>query len=389
MVTARTCTPRFLVAYRAEQLIGADVGVSILVCCPPDAPADSQIVVESMRAYGHDLSHWSFPLVFCVGPRKGVSAPGLIPGYGADYQTLCVTDDALLYVPAGKGACVFDPGLHPLGEVRNGNLPLQAAAYDDYSDTLILSGNDCILALGRPSVQREARTPEAGPPSQPAAAGAAHRDSLARTFQAHSIERWCHKTGTGRFAGGSTHRVGGGGVTLLPELGFVVLARYYMNELAVFRISDGALVSSVALPRPIYIAAGWPAEVYAASESTSAVYAVKFDSAGRASPLRLLFSHPEYAMSSPLAAVPPAPGRLTWHLVIAMYDGTKTTVLALPGGTPVFDGDIGSVCRVIRGLAADPAGRALLVSDIAGEGSGAQGVVRTLCWPLEGMPELV
>lgn len=386
--------PRRLVVHTVARLLGPDIGISVSICCPRDVPPDSHIVVESMRTYGEALSCWAFPLVLRVGPCTGISSPGLIPEYGADYQTLCVTDDARVYVPAGSGACVFDHELRPLGKVHCGNKPFQAAAYDDGSDVLFLSGNESIVALERPSAaSRVAGTPLVGIPYQPAATNALCRGDLtgASTFEAHSIVRWRHDTGIGLFEGADgTDRLGGGGIALLPELGFVVLARYYANELAVFRLSDGTLVSSVGLPRPIYITAGWPAEVYASSEKTGTVYAVKIDSAGRASPPRVIFSHPAFEMSSPLAAVPPGPGRSTWHLAIAMYDGTRIAVLELPGCTPVFEGDVGYVCRAIRGLAADPSGGALLVSDTTVLSVRAlTGVVRSLCWPLEGMPELI
>lgn len=92
-----------------------------------------------------------------------------------------------------------------------------------------------------------------------------------------------------------------------------------------------------------------------------------------------------------LALMPPAPGDSAWLLVVGDYSASHITVLALPGGERVFEAS-GTLTREdhsdakavahwgwgpIRGLAADPAGTALIVAGHAD--------VSAVPWPLPGM----
>jgi hypothetical protein len=81
----------------------------------------------------------------------------------------------------------------------------------------------------------------------------------------------------------------------------------------------------------------------------------------------------------PLTVVPPAPHRRTSHLVVGASKERDLLVLSLPDCALVHTHQL-PPGFLLRGLAADQAGSALVVAD-------ERGSVHIIPWPLPGMPE--
>lgn len=85
-------------------------------------------------------------------------------------------------------------------------------------------------------------------------------------------------------------------------------------------------------------------------------------------------------MWRPLAVVPPAHGKSRAHLVVGVLDSADVSVFTLPSLDLIHRHTFAGI-KVV-GLAADPAGGALVVCDSVSRDA------HVLAWPLEGMPEL-
>jgi len=176
-------------------------------------------------------------------------------------------------------------------------------------------------------------------------------------------------------------------VVVVPDVGIAVFADKHKNAIVVLRLSDGSVIQRVeGIDLPIYAAAGPPGSgtVYVSSERHGSVTALQFDVADPSQPVIEALVHEGNKAttfgSSPLAVVPPGPGKKTWHLVVGRYNQSTALVLALPAGDHVCEVVMPVPEADLRGLAADPGGGALLLS--------SKDNVVIVPWPLDGMPEL-
>ena len=78
--------------------------------------------------------------------------------------------------------------------------------------------------------------------------------------------------------------------------------------------------------------------------------------------------------------MPPARGKSVSHLVVGTADSPELLVLSLPGLALVHTHRLEGM--EVKGLVADPWGRALAVCDAASKN------LHVLAWPLPGMPPL-
>ena len=172
---------------------------------------------------------------------------------------------------------------------------------------------------------------------------------------------------------------------MLPSLGIALVNTY--DSLFAHRISDGAPVGSLAVPRldkflvaddaagAVYgtVACIWGCDVYAWHLTTDGA-GLLITSNGRITAIAT------GNRSRPLAVVPPAPGKRISHLVVGTGESSELLVLSLPGHTLVHTHSLEGM--EVTGLAADPWGGALAVCDDKSKSC------HVLAWPLPGMPPL-
>ena len=187
------------------------------------------------------------------------------------------------------------------------------------------------------------------------------------------------------------------GVAALPAQGVVVVAPLGGKQLLALRLSDGLRVGSAPLPEGGYFVAADAAAGTIFCGLTSAdqkggadlVGAWSWGSSGSSGsgggepgfeargPVSAAGARDSWR---PLAVVPPGPGRRAAHLVVGAFNQPELRVLSLPGLALVHSHTLEGMR--VTGLAADPAGVALVVCDRASKS------IHVLAWPLPGMPVL-
>ena len=180
-----------------------------------------------------------------------------------------------------------------------------------------------------------------------------------------------------------------GGITVLPTRGIAVIGSVENNSLFVHRLSDGARMGSHTVLQPDDLSSFLAADtvtgtVFGVCDSGHfSVHAWSCDAecgcAQLSSEGRVAVAGEE-DYSRPLAVVPPSRCKTTSHLVVGTVDSSVLRVLSLPDlvllHTHVLEG------IDVFGLAADPWGNALAVTDLS------SGETHVLSWPLPGMPLL-
>jgi hypothetical protein len=172
------------------------------------------------------------------------------------------------------------------------------------------------------------------------------------------------------------------GITLLPVQGVVVVSVSDNGQLHVHRLSDGVRVASADAVSPSFVSSdptsgtvyvsikSSPSGVSAFLWNGSALVADgALEAAGKAS-----YGHP-------LAVMPPTYGRRTSYLIVGALYGSTLCVLSLPDRRLVHTHTLEGMD--VMGLAADPSGTALAVSDDRSK------AIHVLPWPLLGMPQLL
>lgn len=330
-----------------EETTSGRRGVSVAFVIPADTPIGSRVRIESVSVARESVLGPVGDCVIQVSLHVGLSAPFRLRGAGGDYQTPCVTSDGMLAIPARSAFEMYGSSGVMAKQPRIDHSETCAVAHIADGDILIARGSDFVVAF-------DLATETGGVP---------------RTI-------WRH---------GGDH-FGCGSVVALAEAGIVVFADYYGNNLVALRLCDGTVAQKVPMTRPIYATAGPPGSctLYASSETDGLVCSVQFDALD---PTRTaMLSHPLLPArisgygSSPLAVMPPAPGKAVWHLIVGGYGTPLLVVLALPGGEEVGRIEGSAVDPTaqyveatetdlalywgsrIRGLAADLAGGALVVT---------------------------
>ena len=361
------------------QPVGALAAARVCFAIPPDAPLGSTVVIETI-AVGHSPlgvgQGRRLPLSLAVSASVGVEAPLVLPKCGGDYQTPCVTADGRIIAPTNRSFLVFNAAGTMIADLpADQGWRAGAAAHDDSSDCLIVRNGDYITSL-------DLRTYAGGCASRDQAAHSVVQPGPAAAGVDAAIPglRWSFKF---RSAGG-----GPGSVVVLPDVGIAVFAdKHHDASVVALRLSDGSVIQRVqGIHLPIYAAAGPPGSgtVYLSSERHGSVTAVQFDVADPCRPVIVSLVYEGNSLiahgSSPLAVVPPGPGKKKWHLVVGRYHRSTIVVMELPTGDRVCEVDAPVPDADLRGLAADPGGGALLLSSMHD--------ICTVPWPLEGMPEL-
>ena len=190
--------------------------------------------------------------------------------------------------------------------------------------------------------------------------------------------RW--KTASGSFQSCS-------GLAPLPNYGIVVAASNDDSHLFAHRLSDGVRVGRLGQARAFTYLTADPVTgmIFGSTTSAQGRYTSRVDRFSWTQVAGLRFEETVAAtgthwMGRPLAVMPPAPGKRTSHLVAA--SGSKLFVLSLPGLVIVHTHRLLGAMMDVRGLAADPFGGALALSD---EQSYS---IHLLAWPLPGMRPL-
>lgn len=324
-------------------------GIVVSVCVPTETPLNSIVTVENVSVAGDRVSVAPFSLLVC--DRIGLLPPFEMKGVSCDYQTPCVSSDSRVYVPCRESLYSFGDDGKALMRWES-PIALCAAAIDDSTGTMLLRSNDSVAAFSLSD----------------------------NSSQPKPTLLWSRKEGN----------IGRGSIIFVPAHDVCVYASYYGDALVFLRLSDGAVVCSVPVVRPIYAAAdNATGTIFAASERESTVYMWQLppsgiDLASAVLEKQLAFAQPAgFGSSSPLVVMPPQPGCSVHYLIVAKYCGSEVCVFELPSLRLVFQGPIGvpevSARLKICGIAADPCGSALVLSVF-------QKSVLAVPWPLPSMP---
>ena len=392
------CVP--VAALIAPLLSSYICGIAVTFEVPADTALGSSFIIDTVtvaqKAPG-GAAVCLFPCALAVVDFIGIIAPFTLTSIARDYQTPCVSQDGRIFVAKGRQAESESVGVFDKHGVLLESLTIhrlaspRTVAYVEGSGVLLIRdgayGSTDIVAV---DLRSPARPPD--------------------VLWTHTMPEFPDSS-----------KLGPGGLVALPELGIAVYAANFANSEVVaaqffvggatiyrclrciaavvvaIRLSDGSVVQTLAHIRPLYVAAGPPgtATVYVSSQDADRVCGVRFDASDPALPAvvlpPLIHVDPPTGHGNPaLAVMPPAPGESTWFLVVGDYCTRHVSLLALPGGEKVFEatgtitGDLpgdgtsgpGS-WGTIRGLAADPAGAALIV---VGDDD-----VWAVPWPLPGM----
>jgi hypothetical protein len=165
----------------------------------------------------------------------------------------------------------------------------------------------------------------------------------------------------------------------LPRSGVVVGSSDGSSELHVLRAADGYYLATAACPESVFLAADdCTATVYVSSD-IGHVDCYKWDADGVClNSLGRLRQVPFVNEYRPLAIVPPSPGHLASHLVVAALNHSELYVLSLPGCE--FVGHVDPGCGEVDAVAADASGTSIVVV--------SDGFAHVLPWPLTGLPPL-
>lgn len=221
---------------------------------------------------------------------------------------------------------------------------MRSAAFDDASNTLLLSDSSRLAAIAWPSRMLLWSTP-------------------AGSFKASM------------------------GIAVLPSRGHVAVTSWSADLLHVHRLSDGERLGSVASRRCSHIATADTAAVPSGTVYVSeerGVFAFSITAEGL--PLPVKMGKVQAACVGPadtsyrvLAVMPPSRPGGSPHLVAAAWGGRELAVVSLTGHELVHTH---ALDFSVVGMASDPSGAALALSDSTSR------AVRVLPWPLTGMPPL-
>ena len=170
------------------------------------------------------------------------------------------------------------------------------------------------------------------------------------------------------------------GLAVLPSHGVLVASSLLTNAIHVFRLRDGAKISSLALMGPRFMASDpFSATVFV---STRAGVAVLVWDGAALSCTGVVPGTQHSSAVQPVAVMPPAAGRATSRLLVGKYGASGLRVFSLPLLRLVAEVEIPVVVvgpvRVL-GIAADPRGAAIAVVT-------RDGRVLVQAWPLPGVP---
>jgi hypothetical protein len=256
------------------------------------------------------------------------------------------TSEGMLYAPLSIDVLAFSADGTPLPALHVASLGLstgsQCAAFVEASDTLLLADTN-------------------GASSKLVAV-----DTASRTVRWSAALR------------GSCY-----GIAALPAQGVVIVSDSIRSNLHVHRLSDGVRVASSDSARATYIAAD-PASgtVYVSAtidDGTDCASAFRWDGAALVAE-GVVEAAGTAGTYRPLAVMPPTPNRHTSYLVVGTFGLPTLRVLSLSDRRLVHTHTLEGM--EVRGLAADPSGTALAVSDAASK------AIHVLPWPLPGMPPL-
>lgn len=328
----------------------------------PSAQVGSRLAIRSLSVCGcsalpappRGVESTDTLIVATVSSRlaTGLRTPLVLDGMARD-GTPCVSADGRVFCPTSASIYMWGCQGEPLSNRNAGTLRLShrtcASAYDDETRTLFLGDWD-----GARSV----------------VVAVAPDDDWS--------VRW--STEPGRV-------IQCGGLTVLARQGIVVASACEGRALHALRIDTGASIGPpVPANNPTYLAT---------DSMTGTIFADTSDGAGNFSVARWQWSEPEQALVPlgvieaagvatnwrPIAVMPPAPGKRLSHLIVGTYNSSVLRILALPSLELVADTSAPND-MVVWGLAADPAGTALVILDHTSRAA------QVVAWPWAGLPPL-
>jgi hypothetical protein len=317
--------------------------VCVTIPVPDNANRESKMIIRSICVAGQPVTQGQ-SLPAHVAVVTGIIAPQLLEGAAADCTcTPVISSDGTLYVPkfGCPDALVFSADGIPLPTIPVASLGLsqktQAAALDEATSTLlfadICSGASKLVAV----------------------------DAVSRAV------RWSTAQGEICY-----------GIAVLPAQEIVAAGAFNANKLRVYRLADGALVSSTNVKSPSFIAVD-PATATLYVNTVKRVTAFRWNGGAMVSE-GVVDAIGDSIRWRPLAVMPPAPSQHNSYLVVGTFKNPTLLVLSLPDCSLVHTHTLERV--EVVGLAAEPSGTALAVCDAASK------ALHVLPWPLPGMPPL-
>lgn len=339
---------------------------------PASAQHGSSVVVSSVTLRGAPVMPAGSACFPPIGVLLGLLPPLRLEGAASSVHTSspCVAPGGVLYAPAFRAheVRVFDADGTLLP-----SLPLAGLGLSAETRWAAWAGG----GVGTPL-----------PATLLLAGGTGEAARLVAIDPATRALRWA--TPPGALAGCA-------GVAALPAQGVVVVAPLGGKQLLALRLSDGLRVGSAPLPEGGYFVAADAAAGTVFCGLTSAdqkggadlvgawSWGSSSSSSGSGGEPGFQALGPVSAAGArdswrPLAVVPPGPGRRAAHLVVGAFNQPELRVLSLPGLALVHSHCLEGMR--VTGLAADPAGVALVVCDRASKS------IHVVAWPLPGMPAL-
>jgi hypothetical protein len=324
---------------------GRSVGVSAPVPLE-SAGRDSKVVIRDISVAGQPVTHGQ-SLPAHVAVVSGMLAPLRLEKAANGYETApVIADDGTLYAPREgcSDVLLFSADGLPLSPLPLASLGLSmgthaAAAFDETSAMLLLADDN-----GRDS-------------------------KLVAVDAVSRAVRW--STGLGDSCSG---------IAVLPAQALVVASVYNFDSLWVHQLVDGAHVAAFPADCPAYVAA-CPATATLYVNTGDVVSAFRWNGSTLVSEGAVEAAGvTDDSGCRPLAVMPPTPGHRTSYLVVGTVYTPTLLVLSLSDRSLIHTHTLEGM--QVKGLAADPSGTALAVSD------GASEAIHVLPWPLPGMPPL-
>lgn len=328
-------------------------GVAVVVSISGSASDGDVVEISRVSVGGAPVdttaSGFSLPLRIPVVSMCGLASPGEILGaFNGMNVTPCTTPLGELYIPVGSELRVEGSCSRAIDVWSTFDVCSFAVAVDVETNTILIGNHyssrwvDCIVAVDATSL----------------------------------APRWIGPQGVAGLCRG---------ITVLADAGVCVVTLEDTGRLVVARLSDGALLASVAAADPVFVTADPASATVYVSTSSYEVEAYRWDGAA----LRLLGLVPALSTSSrnrPIAVVPPGPGSSHSHLVVGKCHESTLDVFRLPGLERVCEtrlpGEPERAPLKLYGLTADATGTTLVA--VVAQRSAAL----LLPWPLPGMPPL-
>lgn len=319
-------------------------GVAVVVSVPASASVCDVLEITRVSVGRSMLRNTppgvSLPLRLPIVPAVGLALESEIPGALCGViSNPCTTADGELYLPVGSILRVEGPRQSSFDLMSTfGVESSHAVALDDSSRTLVLGAcsSPCVSAFDADTHALRWRSPS-------------------------ELEGTCR------------------GIAILPLSG-VCIATLQEGHVYAIRLSDGAILASLAVDYPIY-AASDPINDTVYISTNYAVEAFHWDGSALLPGGLVPASVSKY--NRPLAVVPRGPCNHHSHLVVGACNSLQLDVFRLPGCEHVCTTQLDGSDGLLYGLAADMTGTTLVALVTRNNAA------LLLPWPLVGMPSLI